>query len=60
MKKLESMGFNFNLVLTDSLYGEQRVGQLCRLEATANPQGESGKNFIALLDELKSYQKNNW
>jgi SRSO17 transposase len=35
MRKLESMGFNFNLVLADSLYGE------------------SGKNFIAVLDEFK-------
>jgi SRSO17 transposase len=34
MRKLESMGFNFNLVLADSLYGE------------------SGKNFISVLDEL--------
>lgn len=35
MRKLESMGFNFNLVLADSLYGE------------------SGNNFIAVLDEFK-------
>ncbi|AUB35289.1 SRSO17 transposase [Nostoc flagelliforme CCNUN1] len=35
MRKLESMGFNFNLVLADSLYGE------------------SGKNFITVLDEFK-------
>ena len=35
MKKLEAMGFNFNLVLVDSLYGE------------------SGTNFISVLDELK-------
>ena len=34
IKKLQSMGFNFNLVLADSLYGE------------------SGKNFISVLDEL--------
>ena len=34
MKKLESMGFNFNLVLADSLYGE------------------SGTNFVSVLDEL--------
>lgn len=34
MRKLKSMGFNFNLVLADSLYGE------------------SGKNFIEVLDEL--------
>ncbi len=35
MKKLELMGFNFNLVLADSLYGE------------------SGTNFISILDELR-------
>jgi SRSO17 transposase len=34
IKKLQSMGFKFNLVLADSLYGE------------------SGKNFISVLDEL--------
>jgi len=34
MRKLESMGFKFNLVLADSLYGE------------------SGTNFISVLDEL--------
>lgn len=34
MRQLESMGFNFNLVLADSLYGE------------------SGTNFISVLDEL--------
>jgi SRSO17 transposase len=34
MRKLQSMGFRFNLVLADSLYGE------------------SGKNFISVLDEL--------
>lgn len=34
MRKLQSMGFKFNLVLADSLYGE------------------SGKNFISVLDEL--------
>ncbi|QIR39202.1 IS701 family transposase [Tolypothrix sp. PCC 7910] len=34
MKKLESMGFKFNLLLADSLYGE------------------SGNNFISVLDEL--------
>src|SRR3712207_5213253 len=34
IKKIQSMGFNFNLVLADSLYGE------------------SGKNFISVLDEL--------
>ncbi len=34
ISKLQSMGFNFNLVLADSLYGE------------------SGKNFIEVLDEL--------
>jgi len=33
-EKLESMGFKFNLVLADSLYGE------------------SGTNFISVLDEL--------
>ncbi|BCL35145.1 hypothetical protein NSMS1_15920 [Nostoc sp. MS1] len=52
MRKLKSMGFKFNLVLADSLYGEQRVGRLCRLEATANPKGESGSNFISVLDEM--------
>ncbi|HEY9298195.1 MAG TPA: IS701 family transposase [Phormidium sp.] len=35
IRKLESMGFKFNLVLADSLYGE------------------SGTNFISVLDELK-------
>jgi SRSO17 transposase len=34
MRKLKSMGFKFNLVLADSLYGE------------------SGKNFISVLNEL--------
>ncbi|BBD66319.1 transposase [Nostoc commune NIES-4072] len=34
MKKLKSMGFKFNLVLADSLYGE------------------SGTNFISVLDEM--------
>lgn len=34
MRKLQSMGFRFNLVLADSLYGE------------------SGKNFVQVLDEL--------
>jgi SRSO17 transposase len=34
MRKLKSMGFRFNLVLADSLYGE------------------SGKNFLSVLDEL--------
>ena len=34
MRKLQSMGFRFNLVLADSLYGE------------------SGKNFIQVLNEL--------
>ncbi|MCC5651865.1 IS701 family transposase [Nostoc sp. XA013] len=34
IRKLQSMGFRFNLVLADSLYGE------------------SGKNFIEVLDEL--------
>lgn len=34
IKKLHSIGFKFNLVLADSLYGE------------------SGKNFISVLDEL--------
>ena len=34
IKKLQLMGFNFNLVLADSLYGE------------------SGTNFISVLDEL--------
>jgi SRSO17 transposase len=34
MRKLQSMGFRFNLVLADSLYGE------------------SGKNFISVLEEL--------
>lgn len=34
MRKLKSMGFRFNLVLADSLYGE------------------SGKNFVQVLDEL--------
>ena len=34
IKKLRSMGFRFNLVLADSLYGE------------------SGKNFIQVLNEL--------
>ncbi|MDZ4878004.1 MAG: IS701 family transposase ISNpu5 [Chroococcidiopsis cubana SAG 39.79] len=34
IKQLQSMGFKFNLVLADSLYGE------------------SGKNFISVLDEL--------
>jgi len=34
LRKLESMGFKFNLVLADSLYGE------------------SGTNFISVLDEL--------
>lgn len=35
---LIELGFNIELVLADSLYGEQRVGRLCRLEATANPK----------------------
>ncbi|BCL39756.1 IS701 family transposase [Nostoc sp. MS1] len=35
IRKLQSMGFKFNLVLTDSLYGE------------------SGTNFISVLDELE-------
>lgn len=35
MRRLESMGFNFNLVLADSLYGE------------------SGTNFLSVLDELR-------
>ncbi|WP_017313936.1 IS701 family transposase [Mastigocladopsis repens] len=52
IKELRSMGFRFNLVLADSLYGEQRVGRLCRLEATANPEGESGKNFIQILNDF--------
>ncbi len=52
IKELQSMGFRFNLVLADSLYGEQRVGRLCRLEATANPKGESGKTFIQILNEF--------
>jgi SRSO17 transposase len=34
IRKLQSMGFKFNLVLADSLYGE------------------SGTNFISVLDEL--------
>lgn len=34
IRKLQLMGFKFNLVLADSLYGE------------------SGTNFIAVLDEL--------
>ncbi|GAB1542813.1 hypothetical protein NUACC21_54870 [Scytonema sp. NUACC21] len=39
IKKLKSMGFRFNLVLADSLYGE------------------SGKNFIQVLDERLSRLK---
>lgn len=35
MRKLRSMGFRFNLVLADSLYGE------------------SGKNFLSVLNELE-------
>lgn len=34
IRKLQSMGFKFNLVLADSLYGE------------------SGTNFVSVLDEL--------
>ncbi|RCJ31108.1 transposase, partial [Nostoc minutum NIES-26] len=45
-------GFNIELVLADSLYGEQRVGRLRRLEATANPEGESSE-FIKKLNEYE-------
>ncbi|MBH8577207.1 IS701 family transposase [Nostocaceae cyanobacterium CENA369] len=48
--ELIESGFNMELVLADSLYGEQRVGRLCRLEATANPKGESSQ-FIQKLTE---------
>ncbi|WP_320073149.1 transposase [Nostoc sp. MG11] len=50
--ELMESGFNIELVLADSLYGEQRVGQLCRLEATANPEGESSQ-FIRKVAEYK-------
>ncbi|BAY86509.1 transposase [Calothrix parasitica NIES-267] len=50
--ELIDYGFNIELVLADSLYGEQRVGRLCRLEATANPQGEASQ-FIRTLEKYK-------
>ncbi|BAT55768.1 putative transposase [Nostoc sp. NIES-3756] len=42
IQELAEWGFKIKLVLADSLDGEQRVGRLCRLEAIANPEGESG------------------